>query len=205
MYLPAANRIDDLERACSFIDSHGFATVVTQRDGVPWASHLPVLLDRGVGERGRLRSHLARANEQWRHFDSKQEVLCIFFGPHAYISPSWYVSPVAVPTWNYATVHVYGYPRLEEDPAALRRIVEDTTRKYEAGLPQPWELRLPEATVDGLLRAIVGFEIAITRIEAKFKLGQNRPREDQEKMLRTLEASAHPDATALARFIRAQP
>lgn len=204
MYIPAANRIEDRQKAFAFMEAHGFATVVTQQDGVPWASHLPLLLDAQAGANGILRSHMARANEQWRQFDPGTEVLCIFFGPHSYISPSWYVSKVAVPTWNYATVHVYGHPRIETETAVVRKIVEDTTRKYEQPMARPWTMNLSEDTIDALLRAVVGFSIAITRIETKFKLGQNRSKEDQESMLRHLQDSPHPDSTALARFIENQ-
>ena len=206
MYIPAANRIEDPEKIFAFIEEFGFATVVTEKEGVPWGSHLPVLLDAGEGEgvSGRLRSHMARANEQWRHFARDREVLCVFHGPHAYISPSAYVSEVAVPTWNYAAVHVYGYPEVREDAEFLRRVVDDTTDKYEKDLANPWRMDLPEATVDSLLRAIVGFSITISRIEAKFKLGQNRSAEDQASMLVSLEGSEDLGAKALAEFMKAQ-
>src|SRR5690606_3161418 len=147
------------------------ATVVSEKDGVPWGSHLPVLLDAGEGK---LRSHMARANEQWTHFAPDREVLCVFHGPHAYISPSAYVSKAAVPTWNYAAVHVYGLPEVRGDAECLRRVVAGTAEAYENGLANPWRMDLAEATVDSLLRATVGFAITISRIEAKFKVGQNR-------------------------------
>jgi transcriptional regulator len=204
MYIPASNRIDDHQKAFDLIDAYGFATVVTSRNGVPWASHLPVLLDRAEGGSGALRSHMARANEQWRHFDSGQEVLCIFQGPHSYISPSWYASKVAVPTWNYATVHVYGFPSVEADPDGLRKIVDDTTNKYEKNFDKPWTMRLPGSTIDSLMGAIVGFHIKISRSEAKFKFGQNRSEEDQEAMLDALESSKKADARALAAFMRSE-
>lgn len=202
MYIPAANRMDDPQPAFDLIEAHGFATVISTKDGIPWASHLPVLLDRAGGS-VRLRSHMARANEQWQHFHAAQEILCIFHGPHAYIRPSWYKSKRAVPTWNYATVHVYGVPVVETESESLRRIVEDTTAKYENGFSEPWELNLPDATTASLMKAMVGFSVSITRIETKFKLGHNRPDEDQEAMMEALEASPEPDAAALAAFTRA--
>lgn len=167
MYIPDSNRVDN-QRAFDLIDAYGFATVITTKDGVPWASHLPVLLDRDGAGSGILRSHMARANEQWLHFSPNQEVLCVFQGPHSYISPSWYVSKVAVPTWNYATVHVYGIPSLEPDRDGLRKILDDTTYKYEKGFQSPWVMDLSESTTESLMAAIVGFQISITRIEAKF-------------------------------------
>jgi transcriptional regulator len=202
MYIPHSNRVSDPEKAFAFMAAYGFATLVTQCDGVPWASHLPVLLDRGVGKSGVLISHMAIANEQWRHFEAGKEVLCIFNGPHAYVSPSWYEAKIAVPTWNYAAVHVYGTPSIVEGREELLRIVSETTEKYEKGRPNPWTLQIPESTMDSLMKAIVGFSIAITRVEAKFKLGQNRSREDQDGMLRGLEESADAGARELAQFVR---
>jgi transcriptional regulator len=204
MYIPASNKIDDHQKAFALIESYGFATLVSQKDGIPWASHLPVLLDRKEASFGRLRSHMARANEQWQHFDPTKEVLVIFHGPHSYISPSWYASKIAVPTWNYATVHVYGLPRIEMDYDFLRRIVDDTTEKYERKMENPWKMELPENTIDTLMNAIIGFSIEITRIETKFKLGQNRSKEDQSGMLDSLAASASASAQELALFIKNQ-
>lgn len=201
MYIPAYNRVEARERIDSFIHAYGFATVVTDRAGAPWASHLPVLLDEA---NGRLRSHMARANEQWKHFDEEREVLCIFHGPHAYITPSWYFERHTVPTWNYAAVHVYGVPAIVDDSDALRQIVLDTTEKYESIMPQPWQMALSEAELNGMLKAIVGFTIAITKVEAKFKLGQNRSPEDREGTVRGLAASNHLPSIELAEFTKAQ-
>jgi transcriptional regulator len=199
MYIPKPNQVHDDETIAEFIGAHGFATVITAPGGVPYASHLPVLHDK---KEGVLWSHMARANEQWRHFADGKEVLCIFHGPHAYISPSWYEAKVAVPTWNYAVAHVYGVAEIVQDPATLRKIVEDVTEKYEKRFENPWELQLPEDTIHGLLKAIVGFSIRITRIEAKFKLGQNRSKEDQESMLSALENDPEQDSKALGAFVK---
>jgi len=204
MYIPAANRVDDKTRINSFIQANGFATVVTQNDGRLCASHLPVLFDEAEEGHGVLRSHMARANEQWRHFESSEEVLCIFHGPHSYISPSSYVMQETVPTWNYAVVHVYGIAKVVEDAALLRQIVTGTTTKYESHRPVPWKITLPEAALAAMLNAIVGFSIQITRVEAKFKLGQNRSQADQDGMLRDLRASPDLGGRELANFISAQ-
>jgi transcriptional regulator len=200
MYVAKFNRVEDRQKINAFIQAHNFATVITNNDGKTWASHLPVLLDEDANK---LRSHMARANEQWRHFASGQEVLCIFHGPHAYISPSWYVMQHTVPTWNYATVHVYGVPAIVDD-AALRQIVFDTTNKHESTMPKPWTIPLSEREIEGMLKAIVGFSIEITRVEAKFKLGQNRSKGDQEKMLQALQDAPDPDSRGLAEFILSQ-
>lgn len=199
MYIPKANQINDPETIARFIGSHGFANLITVHQGVPFASPFPVLHDQ---DRGVLWGHMARANEQWLHFTEDTEVLCIFSGPHAYISPRWYASEFSVPTWNYAVVHVYGMPEIIEEPEALRKIVDDTTAKYEQRFDTPWSMHLPEKAVDGMLRAIVGFSIKITRIEAKFKLGQNKSVEDQEAMLLGLESDSDPASNELAQFMK---
>jgi transcriptional regulator len=200
MYIPSLNRVEDRQAIDAFIHAHGFATVITNGGGKTMASHLPVLFDEKTNV---LRSHMARANEQWKQFASGDEVLCIFHGPHAYISPSWYEEQHTVPTWNYAVVHVYGKPSIV-DEAQLKQIVLDTTRKYESSMPQPWKIPLSEKEIDQMSKAIVGFKIDIVRVEAKFKLGQNRSAEDQEKMLRNLQSGPDDESRALAKFILAQ-
>jgi transcriptional regulator len=203
MYIPPFNRINDRDRIIRFIQSHGFASLVSKNEQGITVSHLPVLWDNNDSEWGMLRSHMARANPQWRHFESGDEVLCIFQGPHAYISPSWYLTQHTVPTWNYAAVHVYGVPQLL-DTADLRQIVYDTTAKYESVMSQPWNIPLSEQEIDKMLKAIIGFSIRITRVEAKFKLGQNRSTEDQEGMLRALQQSSKSGDRELAEFILEQ-
>ena len=110
MYIPPAFRIEDASKLAAFIQQYSFATLVTHDGAAPFASHLPMLFHPQAGGHGTLLSHMARANPQWRHFASGAEVLAIFHGPHNYISPSWYQTGPAVPTWNYATVHAYGVP-----------------------------------------------------------------------------------------------
>jgi transcriptional regulator len=200
MYVPPFNRVKDRHSINAFIQAHGFATLVTSDSGKIWASHLPVLLDEDANV---LRSHMARANEQWKHFANSKSVLCIFQGPHAYISPSWYEMQHTVPTWNYAVVHIYGKPSIA-DQTELKQIVLDTTAKYESPMPKPWKVPLSENEIAAMLKAIVGFKIDIARVEAKFKLGQNRSGADQEKMLRNLQAAPDDETRALAKFILAQ-
>lgn len=200
MYIPPLNRVEDRQAINAFIHAYGFATVITNTVGNAMASHLPVLLDE---ETNVLRSHMARANDQWKQFANVDEVLCVFHGPHAYISPSWYEDQHTVPTWNYAVVHVYGKPTIV-DETQLKQIVLDTTTKYESFMPQPWKIPLSEKEIGQMLKAIVGFKIHIVRVEAKFKLGQNRSAEDQEKMLRNLQSGPDDESRALAKFILAQ-
>jgi transcriptional regulator len=202
MYIPAADRITDASRINAFIQANGFATMVSQGEHGPWASHLPFVFDEAEGG-GRLRTHMARANDQWRHLQASPEVLCIFLGPHSYISPTWYAAKVAVPTWNYTAVHVYGTAQLEDD-AFLRKTVEDTTAKYESKMPAPWMMPVPEDYIIGMMKAIVGVSVRITKIEAKFKLGLRRSQEDQVGVLAGLEQSGNLESLLLARFTRAQ-
>ncbi len=199
MYLPPAFRIEDPEKIARFIAHHSFATVVTQGGDGLFASHLPLLHDAGAR---RLTGHLARANPQWRHFADGREVLVIFGGPHAYISPRWYETQPAVPTWNYGVVHVYGAPRVMTDAAELADVLRRTIRFYEGDGPEAWRGDLPAEFFDRMLKAIVGFEIAITRVEAKFKLGQNRSPADAAGMLAALGRSPRAGDRALAEFMR---
>src|SRR5262249_39789477 len=108
MYIPGAFAVEDRAVLYDFLDRFGFATLVSVVDGAPFGPPLPMLLDR---EGGRLLGHVARANPHWHGFDGEREALVVFHGPHAYVSPSWYAAALAVPTWNYAAVHVYGRPR----------------------------------------------------------------------------------------------
>ena len=201
MYIPRLNRVEDRGAINAFIQAHSFATVITSGGENIVASHLPVLFDEKANV---LRSHMARANEQWKHSADAEEVLCIFHGPHAYVSPSWYEDQHTVPTWNYAVAHVYGKPVVVDD-AELKQIVFDTTAKFESPMPTPWTIPLSEQEITAMLKAIVGFKIEITRVEGKFKLGQNRSREDQAKMLRNLQNAPDAESRALAKFILAQP
>jgi len=204
MYIPPFNRVEDGEKIDALIERYGFATIVAQKDGALLASHLPVLLDKSRDGRRVLRSHMARANRQWQVFTPDTEVLCIFTGPHAYISPSWYQMQHTVPTWNYAAVHLYGKATIVDDSSALRQIVIDTTVKYESTMAQPWQVPLSETEINSMLKAVVGFSINVTRVEAKFKLGQNRSKEDQQGMLRGLLSSSEPLSQELARFVLTQ-
>jgi transcriptional regulator len=190
MYVPAYTRVGDPEILREVIRDHPFATLTTVRDGVPVATHLPFFLDGDV-----LVAHMARANPQWRDFDGR-EVLVVFSGPHAYISPRWYRSPQAsVPTWNYVAVHAYGVPEVL-DRAGTRDALDRLVAKEEARFPEPW--RADEETVAGFIGAIVAFRIPIRRIEGKLKLSQNREGEDAVRVREALEG----DAPEVARWMR---
>jgi transcriptional regulator len=201
MYIPAAFAVSDPARLAEIISHYSFALLVSRDGNSSFASHLPFLYHAQEGKLGTLVSHMARANPHWKLFTPDEEVLVIFQGPHAYISPSWYVSTAAVPTWNYVTVHAYGKVQLLESGAELDAVLAETVQKHESGFAQPWNQRLPEDMHAKLRQAIIGFKIEITRLEGKFKLGQNRPQEDQDKMLANLQAQPDAEAKALADFI----
>jgi len=200
VYIPSAFKVTEPVCLKNFIQTYSFATLFTMAGDAPFATHLPFLLEPENGEHGTLLGHVARANPHWQAFDGTREALVVFQGPHAYISPTWYNS-IAVPTWNYAAVHVYGRPRIVEDISVVTALLDRLVRVYESGFEKPWDGVLPQEFKQGLLRAIVAFEIPITRIEGKFKLSQNRSAEDQAGMLSKLEASQFAESRALASFI----
>ncbi len=204
MYIPPSFRVEDPAKLAAFIRQHSFATFVTHDEGGPFASHLPMLYHPERGPHGALVSHLARANPQWHHFASGLEALAIFHGPHAYISPSWYETQPAVPTWNYAVVHAYGVPTILTDHDQVLSLLQETIVTYEASLEQPWSGELPEDYRDKLARGIVAFEIPITRLEGKLKLGQNRSAADIQGAARGLARSADPGDQAVARMMCAK-
>lgn len=201
MYLPTSFQVEDFDKLAAVIRANGFATVVTQTDGVPFASHLPLRFEPERGACGTLTGHLARANPQAEHLASGQEVLAIFHGPHAYVSPSWYEQKIAVPTWNYVAVHAYGIAHLIDDSTQLDTLLEDLTRDYESGFPVPWRETLPAEVKTKMRQAIVGFEIPVERIEGKFKLSQNRAANDRRGVYQALLQSPRPEDQALAQFM----
>lgn len=202
MYIPGDFREDDAGRLEALMAAASFALVVTTDDaGLPFASHLPLLHEPAADGRGRLLGHMARANPQWRHFEAGASALAVFWGPHAYVSPSWYQTHPAVPTWNYATVHAYGRPALLA-PEATRALLARLVETYEAGSETPWRFELPEKYEAMMLRGIVGFEIQIERIEGKFKLSQNRGAADRGHVAARLAEAGFDDARAVARLMR---
>src|SRR5437867_3355300 len=181
MYLPSEFRVEDPALLHDLIERFSFATLVSIEDGRPSVTHLPLLLDRSLGEHGTLLGHVARANNQWRGFERGVETLAIFQAEHGYVSPSWYETHPSVPTWNYRVVHAYGVPRVIDDEAGKRGILSRLVEKYESGFDMPWPMDLPEAYFKSMLAQIVAFEMPISRLEGKFKLSQNRSRTDQER------------------------
>ena len=185
MYVPKPFEVSDRATLFDFIEENSFGMLVTRLDDRPFASHLPLLVERSVGENGRLVGHMARQNPQWR--EASGEVLVVFSGPHAYISPTWYQADKTVPTWNYLAVHVYGTFQLVEEPQAVDEIVQRYVRFYEATQPQPWSIDgLEPAMRDRLVQSIVGFHIDISTVEGKWKLSQNHSQQRRDNVTRAL-------------------
>ncbi|MCM3881090.1 MAG: FMN-binding negative transcriptional regulator [Vicinamibacterales bacterium] len=203
MYIPAHFSVEDRKVIIAFMQQFGFAVVVSHSDAAGLvASHVPVLI-REAGSEIHILGHVARGNPHWRLMESKAESMVIFQGPHAYVSPSWYATSPAVPTWNYAVVHAYGAAQVREDATFIAGVVEDLTRRYEDGREPSWSTQaLPGESYGKLLNAIVGFEIPVSRCEAKFKLGQNRSVEDRAGTIAGLEREPSPAALELAEFMR---
>lgn len=194
MYSPTAFRQDDLATLHRQIAACRLATVVSQGPSGLQASHLPLLLEPAEGEFGTLYGHFARANPQWQELANGGEVLTIFSGPEAYVSPTWYPAKAehgkVVPTWNYIAVHAYGQAEVFDDAERLLALVSRLSQRHEAGRAQPWAVsEAPQDYIDSMLRAIVGFALPIQRLDGKWKLGQNRSAADQSGVREGLNAS----------------
>ena len=200
MYVPASfaetdrTKLHDLMRQYSFalLTSHGASGLV--------ATHLPLLLDAEAGPHGRLIGHMARANSQWR--DIGDQVMAVFSGPHAYVSPTWYDEPGMVPTWNYVAVHAYGTFQIVDDPEELRAILRRSVAEYEGPRLSPWAFDASEAYVEKMLKAIVGFRIDIERLEGKWKLSQNHPEPLRRRVFDALEAQGDEASRAVAALMK---
>ena len=182
MYVPSHFRVEDPSTIHSFIRENSFGTLVSSDGDAPSATHLPFLIFPS-GESFELAGHLARANPQAEALTAAKELLAIFQGPHAYISPRWYASK-AVPTWNYQSVHCYGVPEVISDPARLYELLAALVSVHEKEGDSPFRLEeLDRASVDTMMRAIVGFRIRVTRTDVSFKLSQNKKAEEIERIV----------------------
>lgn len=167
------------------------------------ANLVPFIVDAEASERGTLRAHVSRANPQWRELAAVAECLVVFQGPQAYITPSWYETKretgKVVPTWNYATVHAWGAPRVIEDEAWLRAQIDALTKQQERARREPWHVAdAPDDFVAAQVRGIVGIEIPIARIEGKWKVSQNRPEADRAGVVEGLRAQGETSAAMAA-------
>jgi transcriptional regulator len=199
VYSPSYNRVADRAELLAFMRANNFPVLVTGTGGILHASHLPAMV--ASEEPLKLDMHMARNNPQWKEFFDDQEVMVVFSGPHAYVSPRWYEEKERVPTWNYAAVHAYGLPRLIEDS----KNKHESQRRLVAAMDPQW---LPEFDklspkyVTMMLEGIVNFEITVTRIETRWKLSQNRSRREMELIAAQLDQSPDSLEKALAALTR---
>lgn len=199
MYIPEHFRNEDRATAVAFMRANPFAILVSNADAGPFATHVPVVI-REVGDRLTIRGHVAKANPHWQYLQSQPHCLMIFHGAHSYISPSNYETREVVPTWNYAAVHTYGDATTFAEPAQLQSMLHDLIPTFEAAYQQQWD-SLSDAYRQRMLSHIVGFEITVTKIEAKFKLSQNRTRNEQQHIIDSLSASSDTVVSGTARLM----
>lgn len=204
MYIPAHFAETRLEELHRIIRAHSLGALVTHGDSGLDADHIPFNLDTEAGTHGTLLAHVARSNTLWQRCPTGTPVMVMFRGAEAYISPNWYPSKHEthrqVPTWNYEVVHVHGTITVRDDEHFVRRVVAQLTRRHEATEPKPWKMGDSEPEfINGMLRNIVGIEIAITSLVGKVKLSQNREVRDRLGAADNLDARQH---SALAKAMR---
>ncbi|MDE3201666.1 MAG: FMN-binding negative transcriptional regulator [Acidobacteriota bacterium] len=199
MYIPKFNLATDRALLLEVMQTHSFAVLYgTAPGGAPTATHLPLVI-KDEGPHGLIEGHFAKANPHWQSLAGR-ETLAVFSGPHAYVSPTNYAEELSVPTWNYIAVHAYGTLSLVEDNTQKDALLKGLIAQHEPAYADRWHA-LPEGFKRTMLAGIVGFRIPISRIEGKFKLSQNRPAGDRERV-RATQSSASPDEQSLAAWMQ---
>jgi len=204
MSLYASPQFTQHDRAAiaRLMHERAFATLVTPAEAEPMVSHLPLLLVPGCEPHGTLIGHFARANPHWQRAREVPSI-AIFHGPHAYISPSWYAAPSRmVPTWNYASVHAHGTLEIVDDAIEAQGIMDALVHRFEAARAAPWTFERETRERDALMGAIVPFRMRIWRVDAKFKLSQNRSSEDRGRLIAALRAEGHPESGETADWMQ---
>lgn len=201
MYIPARFLATDRETILNFIEQNSFATLISHDGEKLIATHAPLLVEKAEDEQIYLAGHIARANPQWKTFDERREIIAVFAGAHAYVSPRWYPAPEEnVPTWNYQSVHAYGKPQIIAEKKELIDLLGRLIEKFEPNTGYSLKTITP-GVVDKLLNGIVGFRIAVTRFEAAFKLSQHRP-EFHAGVINGLIQNADENSLAIAAAMR---
>ena len=201
MYIPKDFLVTDQEQIANFMQMNNFATLVSSDGERPVASHLLFEVVTDGHHEFALNCHLARANDQWRTFQPDKEVLVIFGGAHTYISPRWYSHTGNVPTWNYQAVHAYGVPQIVDDPDELYGILTRLVDRYESNsgaVPEYHLDALPKQLILEKMKGIVGLRIRVTRLEAKFKLSQNRSQPERENIIVELRKRGDENSSQIA-------
>lgn len=206
MYTPAHFSANDKDlQIRKLIEQNGFATLLSFPDNAPvFINHLPIIFSSTPGYEKIIIGHMAKRNPQWMHFKKNPNATLIIQGPHTYITPTWYKSGRDVPTWNYAVAHLHGKIQLVENFTDQVEILKQLTKFYEAPSPSPWEFELPEDLLDesALTSAIISFQFHTEKIEAKFKLSQNRPAEDRQGVMDGLSARTDDQSLAIRRLMQ---
>jgi transcriptional regulator len=200
VYIPKPFAVSDKEKLIQFIKENSFGILFSQTNGRATATHLPFLLKEDEGEFGTLYGHMALGNNHWREIDG--EVLVVFPGPHAYVSPTWYEEKDTVPTWNYVAVHVYGMFSLIEDHEELKKILYDSIDFYEAHMEHPWTTDLESPANQREMKGIKGFRITITEIQGKWKLNQHHPLDRQQRTVNHMKKEKRYNSQEIARLIQ---
>ncbi len=202
VYRPPAFVPRNGDAALQLVHDYPFATLITAAGDEPQISHLPLLYRAEQGTHGGLIGHMARANPHWQRF-AEGPTLALFHGPHAYVSPSWYLEPeIAVPTWNYAVVHVRAHAVVVTDRDETLATLSAMTRRFESGRAEPWLLQLAGPRLDAMLAAIVAFRLRIERVDAKLKLSQNRSAHDRQRVTDALRGEGYAEASATADWMQ---
>jgi transcriptional regulator len=203
MYVPKHFE-GDAAAGREIMQAHSWALLMTSdADGAPMATHLSLLWQDDGTPHGSLIGHMARANPHWTLFERPAQSLALFWGPHAYVSPTWYTPGAKVPTWNYVTVHAYGQPQVVEDTAGALEILGKLAAAYEGSGPDAWALgRLPPGNAEAQTRGIVAFRLPLSRVEIKLKLSQNRDVEDRHRVISRLEASDSQESQETAAWMK---
>lgn len=199
MYIPQQYKNENLKEVKDFLENNSFGILISNNTGKPWASHIPLELDKDDKGNDILYGHLAKANSQWKHFTENDEVLCIFNGPHSYVSSSWYAEE-EVPTWNYIAVHIYGKLKIQDEDAlmaSLHKLVD----KYEKQSRQPISLNNLSKNTLRQVKGVVGFEIEIKKIQAAYKLSQGR-QQDHPKIIEELDKIDSPGSKEIAKAMK---
>ena len=199
MYIPEHFRVEDHDTAIAFMRANPFAILVSTTNEGLFATHVPVVI-RETAEQTTIRGHVAKANPHWRYLEEQTNCLMIFHGPHAYVSPTNYATRENVPTWNYGAVHAYGKARTFSETPELLGMLHDLIPTFEAAYAEQWT-SLSEAYRARMLSHIVGFEIEVFRLEAKFKLSQNRTRDEQQKVIDSLSRADDTIVSGTARLM----
>ena len=201
MYIPKINQLKDHKQIFKFVTTNSFGILVNNAENLPIATHIPMDLSERKDGQWLIQCHIAKANPQWKSLEKNNQSLCIFTGPHAYISSSWYTS-VNVPTWNYMAVHLYGKARILK-ASELKTLLKQQIDTYESNSENPTKMADYETGfIDRLTRAVVGIEIIVEDIQAKYKLSQNKNEHEVNNLIGHLEKSDDPNAINIAKEMK---